>query len=153
MSVLLPWAERLSYMQQSVLITATRGPDTLPKMHPAKYLCRWLRRAYLYSAFDKVALWDPRDPRGGNFTGPIGSPDDALRAYLDDVDSVPHHFHMHLVHAAEILGYKHPDKSIRDWWLKAYHILCGDLHLGPETEADMDCRLGDIEHQWRGYCV
>jgi len=39
--------------------------------------------------------------------------DKALKEYLYSVDEVPHHFHLHLMHAAEILGYKHPDKLTR----------------------------------------
>ena len=150
-SVLQEWTEKLSFMQQSVLITATRGPDTLPKNHTAKDLCRWLRRCYLLSAFDKTALLDPTDPRGGNFTGPCSNIDKALRDYLSEIDGVPHHFHMHLVHAAEILGYKHPIPWIRGWWNSTYLLMVKDLHLRPESEDDLDRRLGDRKVDWESY--
>jgi hypothetical protein len=65
MSVIQDWAEQLSYMQQSVLIAAVRGPDGIEKDHPVKVLCRWLRRSFLISAFERRALIDPYEPGGG----------------------------------------------------------------------------------------
>lgn len=157
-SVLQDWVHGLTLMQQSVLIASTRGPDGLHKEHPAKSLLRWLRRCYLLSAFDRRALGSPEEPGGGSFTGPIvplegESPFDALdrveEEYLRSVDEVPHHFHLHLMHAAEILGYKHPDFIVRAWWIMFYRRLVNDAHLYPESEAQMDKRLGDDEANWR----
>jgi len=75
--------------------------------------------------------------------------DACAHEYLRSTDEVPHHFHMHLVHAAEILGYKHPVEWIRAWWGRLYLQLVADAHLHPETEAEMDKRLGDNEAGWR----
>lgn len=69
-SVLQPWVEDLSMMQQSVLLTAVRGPDALPKYHPSKFLLRWYRRCTLLSAMDGCVLADPVSENGGSFTGP-----------------------------------------------------------------------------------
>lgn len=145
-------------MQQSVLITSVRGPDGIPKNHVAKLMLRWLRRSFLKSAFDGKAIDNPSTLGGGSFTGPSVSQDRGywqnemscvLSDYLQHVDEIPHHFHLHLLHSAEILGYKHPDPSIRDWWNQAYHRMVNDMHLQPETEERMDYRLGDKESQWR----
>ena len=151
MSVLQSWVESLTFMQQSVLISAIRGPDTLAKFHVSKYLLRWFRRCILLSAFDRCALTDPHDQRGGSFTGPIeaGSLDEIGTAYLRSVDEVPLHFHLHLVHAVEILGYKHPDSTIREWWLEFYLAAVRDMHLHPESEEELDRRLGDNLEQWQ----
>jgi len=160
-------------MQQSVLITACRGPDGLPKNHVSKKLLRWLRRCFLLSAFDKAAIKNPGYPKGGSFTGPScpGCEEgdngracdidthcivdichhmrDLTAAYLKCVDEVPHHFHLHLMHAAEILGYKHPDPQVRAFWFKFYCDIVFDAHLNIETPTAMDRRLGDHEAQWR----
>lgn len=69
-TVLQPWVEDLTMMQQSVLLTAVRGPDALPKYHPSKFLLRWYRRCLLLSAMDQRVLEDPFEPNGGSFTGP-----------------------------------------------------------------------------------
>ena len=151
MSVMQKWVESLTLMQQTVLITAIRGADTLSKHHISKYLIRWYRRCILISAFDRCTLDDPHDPRGGSFMGPIGKTglDDLASAYLRSIDEIPLHFHMHLIHAAEIIGYKHPNLKIREWWQKFYLAAVRDLHLNPESESELNARLGDNLEEWQ----
>jgi hypothetical protein len=138
-------------MQQTVLITAVRGADTLNKHHISKYLLRWYRRCVLISAFDRCVLTDPFDPRGGVFLGPIcaHSLEEVAAKYFSSVDEVPHHFHLHLIHAAEVLGYKHPDEAIRSWWNGFYLAAAGEMHLEAESEEVMDARLGDNLDEWQ----
>ncbi len=173
-SVLQDWVHDLTFMQQGVLLAAVRGPDGIRKDHVAKLLLRWLRRSMLVCAFDGTVVMNPWDPRGGSFTGPsLAAPsgpvsqsvkdlpvtgehetwmqgmDRVLTDYFRTVDELPHHFQLHFMHAAEILGYKHPDPTIRAWWHKTYLRLVNDLHLLPEPEERMNWRLGDQEPQWR----
>lgn len=151
-SVLQPWVTGLSMMQQTVLLTAIRGCDAVPKRHVSKYLLRWLRRCVLFSALDGLVLGDPRDPRGGNFTGPIPADktlDQLADDFLNDVDAVPHHFQMHLYHAAEILGYKYPKHEIAVFWRSFYFKAAKALHMHPESADEMDFRLGDSKAQWQ----
>lgn len=206
--VLQDWVLGLSFMQQTVLLTAIRGPDGVAKYGPTKMLLRWYRRCILLSAMDRRVLGDPLDPSGGSFTGPsipIGrlrylaqqrfdartdfwsdeaapaseyaalvaernrlgglSIDEAMADqmdedgweplmheiagdYLRELDAIPHHFQLHFLHAAEIVGYKHPDRRIGSWWLQTYERLVHDMHLWPETEDQLDRRLGDSRDQW-----
>lgn len=151
-------------MQQTVLLTAIRGPDGQPKYSSIKKLLRWYRRCILLSAMDGEVLKTPYETNGGSFTGPSysdmtpGFPnwefhmDQIVHTYLQEVDSIPHHFHLHLVHAVEILGYKHPDERTRSWWNKVYLRLVNDFHLHPETEQEMDERLGDSRSGWLKRC-
>lgn len=153
-SVIQPWTHELSFMQQSVLIASVRGPDGIRKDHPVKVLCRWLRRSFLLSAFDKRALLNPYEKGGGSFTGPckteeVRDLEHAKELYFRSVDELPHHFQLHLMHAAEILGYKHPDRLVRDWWHTFYLEAVNDMHLFPESEELMDKRLGDTEKEWK----
>ena len=69
-TVLQPWVATLTLMQQTVLLTAIRGPDGLPKYGPTKQLLRWYRRCILLSAMDQRVLTDPLQSGGGSFTGP-----------------------------------------------------------------------------------
>ncbi len=149
MSVLQLWVEELTGMQQSVIISSIRAPDGLHKGHPAKLIWRWLRRCTLYCSFGHVVMETPDEPGGGSFTGPIEDVDQAIKDYFYHVDSVPHHAHLHFMHAAEILGYKHPDAGHRHWWHQVYLEAVNDMHLEPETMEEMDRRLGDNEGQWR----
>ena len=150
-SVMQDWTWNLTYMQQSVLIAAVRGPDGIKKDHVVKVLMRWMRRCILISAFDRCAIWDPHTPGGGSFTGPLKDGDihNYIEIYLRHVDELPHHFQLHFMHASEILGYKHPDVAIREFWKSMYLAIVKDAHLCPESEETMDKRLGDNEENWR----
>jgi hypothetical protein len=158
-SVLQEWIFALPMMQQTVLLTAIRGPDGVPKYGAVKMLLRWYRRCVLLSAMDGRALTDPWENNGGSFTGPsIGRPkemetwemymNEHVDQYLRESDAIPHHFQMHFMHAVEILGYKHPDPRISLWWRSVYERLVNDLHLRPESEKEMDLRLGDSRSGW-----
>lgn len=153
------WTHALPYMQQTVLLTAVRGPDGVAKYHPVKFLLRWYRRCILVSSLDGMVLTDPFDLRGGSFMGPINLPpvdgkswqdqmDVVVDRYLQSTDELPHHFQLHFMHAAEIVGYKHPDREIRVWWDGVYWRLVNDMHLHRETEVELDARLSDSREGW-----
>lgn len=158
-SVLQAWINEIPMMQQTVLLTAIRGPDGLPKYGPVKMLLRWYRRCVLLSAMDGTVLSNPVDSNGGSFTGPSLDGDDPedcwedrmqahVNGYMRDLDAIPHHFQMHFMHAVEILGYKHPDHRIRHFWSRLYVRLVHDMHVWPETEQQLDSRLGDSRSGW-----
>lgn len=159
-NVLQEWVGAISMMQQTVLLTAIRGPDNHPKYGGgAKMLLRWYRRCVLLSAMDGRVLQDPIEPNGGSFTGPSlegEDPEDPweermqvhVNDYMRQLDALPHHYQMHFMHAVEILGYKHPVVRTRFFWNRLYVRLAHDLHLWPETEAQLDERLGDTRSGW-----
>ena len=159
-SVAQAWTHDLTMMQQSVLLSAIRGPDGRPKYGDgAKMLLRWYRRCILLSAMDGRVLSDPIEANGGSFTGPSLQGEDDMEPwsermqehvndYLRQVDMLPHHYQMHFMHACEILGYKHPNGTIRHFWNRLYLRLVNDFHLHPETEAELDSRLGDTRSGW-----
>ncbi len=154
------WTHRLPLMQQSVLLTAVRGPDGISKYNSVKLLLKWYRRCILVSAFDKKVLDHPGSEGGGSFTGPsLNKKEDNWQKWMDlivdeylrSVDALPSHFQTHFMHACEILGYKHPQEEIREWWYYVYLRLVHSLHLRPEPEEDMDKRLGDNRVEWLSY--
>jgi len=150
-SVIQEWVSDLTFMQQSVVLSAIRGLDGARKSSGIKPLVRYYRRCVLLTAFEKKALLDPYEKGGGGFTGPL-SPnltlDDIIQSYLDEYDSLNIHFHLHFTHAAEILGYKHPNIKVRNFWNKVYNTFVKHMHLKPETEEELDKRLGDSESEW-----
>lgn len=171
--VLQEWVLKIPMMQQTVLLVALRGPDGVPKYGPTKMLLRWYRRCILFSSLDGVVLTSPADKRGGSFTGPSFDScekpikeasnfakhqswtfwmDEIVGDYLKNLDAIPHHFQLHLMHGIQILGYKHPDPKIRDWWYKVYARLVNDMHLCVEPEHVMDKRLGDTLEGWAENC-
>jgi hypothetical protein len=152
------WTHKLPMMQQTVLLTVIRAPDGLPKYGGVKNLMRWYRRCVLLSAMDGKVLSNPCDNNGGSFTGPSLPPNqlddwetgmnEIVDQYIRESDSIPHHFQMHFMHASEIVGYKHSDDRIRMWWSLLYVRLVESLHTHPETESEMDSRLGDSRSNW-----
>lgn len=171
------WVLEIPFMQQSVLFAAVRAPDGLRKDHPVKVLLRWYRRCILLSAFDKRVLETPFEAGGGSFTGPFEArhadqfcdgrgrsfywrghiiPENAQEAfnymrevYLRHVDEMPHHFQLHFMHAAQIVGAHHPNDQIRQWWKDFYLMIVNDAHLHPETDREMNLRLSDNNEAWR----
>lgn len=176
--VLQDWVAAIPMMQQTVLMTALRGPDSTPKYGPAKYLLRWYRRCILLSAMDRKVLGDPVEANGGSFTGPSMSSIEMLKAqeefwadypkgkprliiepweprmdalvgeYMQNLDATPYHYHGHFMHGAQVLGVQHPDRAIRCWWWKVYVRLVHELHLHPESPEEMNKRLGDNRAEW-----
>jgi hypothetical protein len=157
--VLQVWVMDLPMMQQTVLLTAIRGPDGITKYHNVKFLLRWYRRCILHSSMGGMVFTTPHEQGGGSFTGPsyFGGDtknwshvmQDQVTAYLQTTDEMPMHFHTHLMHGAEILGYMHPDTEIRSFWNLTYIRFCKDMHVLPEPKHEMLFRLGDNEANWR----
>jgi hypothetical protein len=140
------WQFALSVQQQSVLLMACRGPDGMRKSHPAKALIR----AYRACVLNAASTGKPVHINNGDTYMSIDlmlSPEawgNAVVEYLYDVDEIPHHYHLHFLHGAQILGYKHPDEHIRACWLDFYRLGVEDMHLYPESEDQMDARLNDF---------
>lgn len=153
-SVFPEWMASLTMQQQSVLVLAARGPDGIAKVHPCKDIVRAYRGTVLKAArFGRLLRW-------GEIADSFMSMDliadrhswaRAMKAFFEVVDSLPHHYYLHLAHGAEILGYKHPDLDVRAAWNWFYLKSCEDMHLTPETEEEMDNRLSDWNKEaWDG---
>jgi hypothetical protein len=140
------WCQNLPLQQQSVLFLASRGPDGIAKHHPCKTvqvayrgtifmagkygrMLEWGEKADSFMSLDVFAhatLWAS-----------------AVKDFFNYSDQLPHHYLMHLMHGVQILGYKHPDPEFRSRWQAFYLDMVSDLHLKPESEVEMDKRLGD----------
>ena len=68
--------------------------------------------------------------------------------FFEHVDSLPHHYYMHLMHGAQIIGYKHRISLYRERWNAFYLACCSDCHVVAETEVQMDRRLNDWERKF-----
>lgn len=128
-SVLHDWVHALPFQMQALLLTAMRGPDALNKHNSAKSVVRYLRGAICKPAGDwdgsnnNDFMWGEYD----HFMSWCGS-------FWDDHDEYPHHFIMHLVHCAQVIGYKHPVDRIAEKWFTFYMEACISFHMNPESE-------------------
>jgi hypothetical protein len=140
--------------QQSVLFLATRGPDGAQKYHP----CKDVQRAYRATVMTAARYGRMIDygEHVDNFMSLKSFADDGqweieVDNFFNNIDSIPHHFVMKLLHATEILGYKHPDLRFRERWLEFYQRGVYELHLHPETHKQLDLRLSDWSRaHWPG---
>lgn len=138
-SVLHDWVQELPFQMQALLTTAMRGPDENNKFNAAKGVIRYLRSVVLKPAGE----WN-----GKNNNDFMWGEYDKFHQYANmfwaDHDEYPHHFIMHLVHCAEVVGYMHPVEEIRHIWLHFYGDATLAFHMNPETKAEMTTRLNDF---------
>jgi len=127
----------LPLREQGTLLTVVRGCDLTPKFpldSPERKLVAWLRGSFMVPA-------DPRevDVENGSFMShkfPIGFKPSCVGHY-------PQHWVMHIVHAIEIIGYRHP---ITAWRVPAYNLyleFCRSLHITAERYTEMIERLSE----------
>ena len=122
------WLFDLTMQQQSVLVLGCRGPDGIAKFHPTKEVVARYRATVLKAAY----LGRPmRIDEGDNTTfmtlryfSDDGHWLTMVRDFFDHVDSLPHHYYMHLMHGAQIAGYKHPSAASTD---------CVQCHQAPPS--------------------
>lgn len=140
-SVLQNWVQEISWMKQAVLLAAFRNCDTMDSKGPHKTLIRGIRMCCIRSSF-------PPDKLSSGFILP--SPDEILEAakvFINkEWDRFPIHFITHLMHAAEVLGYHHPDNKYGNAWWLVYNEIVKGLHLYPEPFTDFDARLSGDEN-------
>jgi hypothetical protein len=142
------WCLDLPLQQQSVLLLAARGPDGIAKSHPSKRVQRAYRACVLHAAYEGGLMQWGQGHDHNTFMGLDEFGNNVLwqaniHWFFMSADDLPHHFLMHLLHGAEILGYKHPDERFWQRWRDFYLKGCEEMHLTPETESEMDERLND----------
>lgn len=138
-SVLHDWVHTLPFQQQALLMTGMRGPDGLPKRCTAKFIIRYLRGVVLKAAGDWNGESNNDFMWGNYYNWPTH-----IKDFWADHDHYPHHFIMDLLHCCEVVAYKHPDRSIRQFYSQFYTMGCKSFHLTPETPEQMDLRLNDF---------
>lgn len=131
-SILQAWVTNLGLRHQGILVSSIRGCDTVAKHCALKELNQIMRGYILVPFSDKPS----------SYIAYVGS--DKLKEVMkdvlyEDIDHLPHHYVMHLIHAVAILGY-YSEKDRYNWnWF--YLKLCSKLHLGPESLEQLDRRL------------
>lgn len=148
-SILREWVERLGLRHQGALLAGVRGCDTAPKADAGKALVRCYRAAIL-----NAHCGDPAKAKTFIEAVPFDCLTDRMEAFRKSCDHYPLHFVTHLLHGAEIIGYKGPrfnqdgsedQTTSAEAWLWFYHRMCRSLHLNPETDAQLDARLNADE--------
>jgi hypothetical protein len=134
-SVLQNWVMELPLREQGTLLTAVRGCDLAPKLPLdsfARQLTGWLRWTFLNPAdIREVGI------KGAFFQSEIPS------GKQSELGHYPFHWVSHIMHALEVVAYRHPDNRTRYAALNLYSSFCHSFHLYPETREQMINRLSE----------
>jgi hypothetical protein len=131
--VIQDWMANLSWKQQSVMLSALRGPDNFysPEI---KKLNHWVRSI----------LQENADP-SHTYMQPEVLPEYKLVA--KDLEFVSVHYYSHLMWAFEIIGDYHPDPKTASSAEDYYFEMVRALHLNVESKFQETVRLADkIQH-------
>lgn len=135
-SILYDWVQELGLRHQGVLLAAMRGCDGVGKQDVTKPIMRAIRAVTLVP-YDAREL---REPKGYMYFEPDNFRE-AVNTFKKSMDEYPLHFILHMIHALEIIGYKHPLAGVRAAFQYGYETLVYKMHLRPEMESHMDTRL------------
>jgi hypothetical protein len=136
-SVLQDWVMELSLREQGTLLTAVRGCDLTPK-YPLDSQERQLTSA-IRGAFMVPADAREVDSEPGCFMS-LKVP---VHLKVSSLGQYPQHWVSHVMHACEVIAYRHPDKEIRDSWFKVYKAFCKSLHVNIEYPEQLEDRMNE----------
>jgi hypothetical protein len=140
-SVLQKWVTKLQLREQGTLLTSVRGCDDEPK--------QWTDTGFAESpgrrltAFIRWCFMNPADPREVDIPGAFFQSLPPYPFRPSEFGHLPQHWYAHVMHALEVIGYRHPDAIVQMMARDCYLAMVKNLHLNPEKKEQMEERLGD----------
>lgn len=146
------WVNGLPLRQQGVIVLALRGPDGVPKEHPAKVLVRTLRGMTMNAGrtgepMKRGVFWRDDPFMTIAFIEDMQQWVTSLRSFFDHFDEFNIHFLQHIMHAFAVCGMHYPDETIRDRAWGFYVHCCDKLHVIAESPEAITWRLRDGERE------
>ena len=136
-SVLRSWVENeCTWMMQAVLLAAFRNCDGASSAGPHKTLVRGIRMLCIKSSFPRAKLSSGFVPP--NHAEILVAVDEWVNK---DWDRFPVHYVTHVMHAAEVIAYCHPDINVRQVWGRVYVTMVDGFHLNVESKEHFFIRL------------
>lgn len=138
-SVLQDWVMELPLREQGVLCTGVRGCDLAPKpitggdATPERELTGFLRYCFM----------TPADPREVGIKGAFFNREAPTNWKASMLGHYPLHWYSHLMHAFEVVAYRHPNSGLANQAMDVYEKLVHNLHLTVETSETMFERLSE----------
>jgi hypothetical protein len=137
-SVLQPWVEEIPIRMQSTLLLGLRGPDTHIAPH-LKTITRWLRGV----------TFKPGNPANvKEFM--TSEPEEIVdRGILQkELDFCTYHYWSHLLHALEVVAYRHPSTLVSRIAFDRFQAMCNLTHVPVESPDSFEHRLYEVA--WPG---
>lgn len=127
----------LPLREQGTLLTVVRGCDLTPK-YPldsnARKLVACLRYTFLNPADEREV-----DAERGTFMS--REPPPIFK--VSEFGHLPWHWLSHIMHACEVVGYRHPNRIVRERYIAIYERMAHSFHLNPETREQFIARMSE----------
>lgn len=139
------WIDDLPRRAQGTLLTGIRGCDLAPKNPGSideRYGCSTgeCTPERKLVAFLRHCVLNPCDPRETDIPGAWFQSDPG-KFKPSQFGHYPLHWYSHIMHCFEVVGYYHPNLTLRTKALNIYIRLVKGLHLNIETKHEMIQRL------------
>lgn len=135
-SVLQDWVMELPLREQGTLLTAVRGCDDEPK--------KWTNTGFSYSpgrqitAFIRYCFMNPADIREVDIPGAFFQSKAPSDFRPSEFGHLPQHWYAHIMHALEIISYRHPSIHLSCECERMYGQMVSNLHLNVEQKKPND---------------
>ncbi len=141
-SVLQSWVTELPLREQGTLLTAVRGCDDEPKAWTSDGLVADSPGRRL-TAFVRWCFMNPADPREVDMPGAFfqSAPPSPFKASA--LGHLPLHWYSHVMHALEVVAYRHPHEATAGEALDLYRAMVEGLHLNVEPYGEFRDRLSE----------
>lgn len=136
-SMLRDWVQILPLREQGVLLAGLRGCDLTPKVpldSSERQLVSYLRY---------VVCHPNAEHEVGATPGAYMQPNPPGEWTPSEFGHYPQHWYAHIMHAFQVVGYRHPRVSVRCIGQSIYHRFVHGLHLEPEGFETMVERLSE----------
>jgi hypothetical protein len=140
-SVLQEWVENLPLREQGTLLTAVRGCDLEPKAWTATGFSESPGRRI--TAFIRWCFMNPADEREVDIPGAFFQSLPPENFKPSEFGHLPLHWYTHVMHALEVIGYRHPVYNIQMDARALYEAMVHGLHLNVEHSPQMIERLSE----------
>jgi hypothetical protein len=140
-SVLQDWVMKIPLREQGTLLTAVRGCDLEPKLWTSTGISESPGRRL--TAFIRWTFMNPADIREVDIPGAFfqSTPPNPFKP--SEFGHLPQHWYSHVMHALEVIGIRHPDRSVNVLAENLYLEMVKSLHLNPEAAHQMITRLSE----------
>jgi len=138
-SVLQDWVMKLPLREQGTLLTCIRGCDLVPKL-PLDSIPRRIVSSLRYAI---MVCADVReiDSAPGCFMTSQPPYDEEWK--VSELEHYPLHWVTHIMHASEVIAYRHPEDRLSRQFGNIYHKIVRAWHLYPETYDQFEERLSE----------
>src|SRR6266581_2244475 len=116
MTVVQPWVSNLPFKQQTLLLSAIRGPDGVGKTNKVKNVLKYYRATVLKNADALSGFMDQKEPTVKT-----------MNKFVRDIEEYPLHWVMHFYRAVAIISNRGTHGQEGFFWIMLYQSLAKRL--------------------------